>query len=310
MSTRHTRNSPDQVLEWLRSEPDLDELVAAYPRHWEHVQADIDRIVAGGDPETVKAYLAQVANPAPTLRGRAKPRRDLIADEIRRQMTLQTLQQALLAAANGGREGRARLGLVTGFVAQKLLFRRDLERKPASALLTRMAWPLLRQRRLLMPLVQPKGIYCFYTAALIGRLAWMIGPRRCLEIAAGDGTLARFLAVRGVSITATDDHSWQSRVTYPGDVQREDARTALRRHQPEVVVCSWPPPGNTFERWVFETPSVDLYVVIGSRQEHSAGDWDAYRGQESFAMVVDPRLSRLVLPPEIDPAVLVFRRHG
>jgi PAS domain S-box-containing protein len=34
--------------------------------------------------------------------------------------------------------------------------------------------------------------------------------------------------------------------------------------------CSWPPPGNTFEKAVFETPSVERYVVIGSRHRFAA----------------------------------------
>ena len=58
-----------------------------------------------------------------------------------------------------------------------------------------------------MPLVQPKGIYCFYSKPLIQDLAALIGQRSCIEIAAGDGTLSRFLAAKGVDLTATDDHS-------------------------------------------------------------------------------------------------------
>ena len=54
-------------------------------------------------------------------------------------------------------------------------------------------WPLLWQRRYLMPLVARKGIYCFYSARLVDRLAALIGDRPALEIAAGDGTLSRFL---------------------------------------------------------------------------------------------------------------------
>ena len=41
----------------------------------------------------------------------------------------------------------------------------------------------------------------------------------------------------------------------------------------------------------------------------AAGDWDAYEKQQSFAWSVDPVLSKLVLPPEIEPAVLVFWRR-
>jgi hypothetical protein len=78
----------------------------------------------------------------------------------------------------------------------------------------RLVWPLLWQRRFLMPLVGPKGIYCFYSKPLIRKLADMIGDRRTLELAAGDGTLARFLIGSGVNITATDDYSWRD-VSFP-----------------------------------------------------------------------------------------------
>jgi hypothetical protein len=298
-----------EVLDWLRSEPELDEMVEAYPDHWRQVEADLDRIIDRNDPEAIKKYLAELANPRPGLPGRARPKRELLAEEIRRQMTLQALQQAILAASNKGKTGRVRFGLFNGYVAQKILFRRALERKPASATVFRLLWPLLRQRRLLMPLVQAKGIYCFYTKQLIRELAAMIGDRTCLEIAAGDGTLSRFLTDAGVAVTATDDHSWQSRVEYPADVLPEDARTALRKHAPQVVLCSWPPPGNSFERIVFTTVSVDLYIVITSREENAASDWNSYRSQNTFTMTEEPQLSRLVLPPEIDPLVLAFRRN-
>ena len=65
------------------------------------------------------------------------------------------------------RRGRAwrpdPLRSLNGFVAQRLLFARGLERKPVSMRRFRLIWPLLWQRRRLMPLVQPKGIYCFYS---------------------------------------------------------------------------------------------------------------------------------------------------
>ena len=50
-------------------------------------------------------------------------------------------------------------------------------------------------------------------------------------------------------------------------------------------------------------------MVIGTRHEFGAGDWTAYRRQQTFDMVLDEDLSSLVLPPELDPAVLVFRRR-
>jgi hypothetical protein len=112
-----------------------------------------------------------------------------------------------------------------------------------------------------------------------------------------------------VSVAATDDGSWAA-VTLPAEVERLGARTALRERPAPVVLCSWPPAGNAFERSVFTTPGVELYVVIASRHRFAAGDWGAYEQQRSFDWGVDERLSRMVLPPEIDPAVLVFRRRA
>ena len=48
--------------------------------------------------------------------------------------------------------------------------------------------------------------------------------------------------------------------------------------------------------------------VIGSRHENSTGTWPAYRQQAGFDFVEDDRLSRLVLPPEVDHAVYTFTR--
>jgi hypothetical protein len=97
-------------------------------------------------------------------------------------------------------------------------------------------------------------------------------------------------------------------VRFGDDVVRQDAREALRARRPQVVVCSWPPAGNAFEREVFRTRSVELYVVIGSRHRFATGDWDAYERQTTFALEESPELSALVLPPELEAAVRLFRR--
>jgi hypothetical protein len=295
---------------WLETRPSLDELRAAYPAEWAVVERELSALAARRDPDALKRYLQTLADSRALSRQarRAQGERDALSAQVRRQMTIAAIEQMLLRAATGVNEGRVRFNLVNGYIAQKLLFERDLERKPVSLRLFRLVWPLLRQRRLLMPLVQPKGIYCFYSKPLIKRIAAMIGDQRCLEIAAGDGTLSRFLRDEGVPITATDDHSWSHTVEYPDLVVRQDARDALRERQPEVVICSWPPPGNTFEREVFETRSVQLYIAINSRHDFASGDRGAYERQDAFTFAEDASLTRLVLPPELEPAVHVFRR--
>ena len=76
------------------------------------------------------------------------------------------------------------------------------------------------------------------------------------------------------------------------------------------MICSWPPAGNDFEREVFETGSVELYVVVASKHQFATGNWEAYEEQTAFAFADDPALSKLVLPPELDAAVYVFRRRA
>jgi hypothetical protein len=219
-------------------------------------------------------------------------------------------ERTLLAAATGLAGGTVRLGRWSGTLIQALFFGRGLTRRPVPMRAFRFVWPLVTQRRLLMPLVQPRGIYCFYSLELVRALARLVGDRPALEIAAGDGTLARFLSAQGVAIRATDDQSWAHAVSYPADVERLDAAAALSRHAPRAVLCSFPPPGNAFERRVFTTPGVELYVVVTTRHRFAAGDWAAYEAQTAFAWAEEPALSALVLPPELDPAVLVFRRKG
>jgi hypothetical protein len=299
---------PDQVRAWLDRQPSLAELQEAYPAEWSVVQRELAEIVPRGDLEELKAYVRSLAAPPPRARG--KPVRGLdpaLAQEIRRQMAAAAIKQLSLSAATGVHEGRVRFNLVNGWVAQKLLFEDGLTRKPVSLPAFRTLWPLLWQRRFLMPLVGPQGIYCFYSKPLVRKLAEMIGDRSALEIAAGDGTLSRFLADAGVDITPTDDHSWRD-VKFPESVIRQDAREAIRSRQPQVVICSWPPAGNDFEREVFRTPGVELYVVIGSRHRFATGNWDDYEQQTAFELTEDEELSKLVLPPELDAAVYVFRR--
>ena len=307
---------PDEVARWLSRAPSLSEVRAVYPAEWDQVQRELAGVVQRGDAEAIKAYLVAAATPRPATPGHAPRQQAVVSDTIRRYLTVEATRQASLAARTGVRSGSVRFGLVNGWVLQRLLFEHGLRRKPVNLPAFRLLWPLLPQRRYLMPLVMPEGIYCFYTARLVRALAGIIGDRTCLEIAAGDGTLSRFLAGQGVAVTATDDFSWgldaqaDHRPEAAAAVTRRDAAAALRTHAPEVVICSWPPPGNLFERQVFTTPSVEHYVLVTSRHEVAAGDWKAYRGQTTFDFAEEARLSRLVVPADAGGAVYVFTRNS
>jgi hypothetical protein len=291
---------------WLEGDPPIADVRERFPAEWARVQRELATAVDADDVEAIKAYASRVAAPA-----KVRDEREAVSALARQRLAADALRQMGVAAATGVSGGRLRFGLVSGWLTQRLLFTGGgLERKPVSLRAFRLVWPLVRQKRYLMPLVEPRGIYCFYSDRLIARLAELIGDRECVEIAAGDGTLARFLRDAGVEIVATDDYSWQKTRREITDVVEQDARTALRERRPAVVVCSWPPAGNPFEKWVFKTPSVELYIVIGSRSEFAAGNWADYRSQDAFDLTEEPELSALVLPPEIASAVWVFRRRA
>ena len=306
---------PEKLLAWLQSQPTLDELGEKFPGLLEIVRRELAEIVAHGSPAGLPQYLKRMLQAERLLErnhrsshGNMKIAAALVEQIARTRMAHLAIKQHLISEATGVEKGKVRFNHINGYLAQKLLFADGLERKPVSLFWFRMVWPLLWQRRLLMPLVQPEGVYCFYSGELIAALASLIGRRTCLEIAAGDGTLTRFLTDRGVAVTATDDHSWNHAVSYPDFVVKRNAQEALREYAPEIVLCSWPPAGNAFEQQVFRTKSVQIYIVISSLHRFAAGNWDDYTLQTTFEFSEDRRLSRLVLPPELDAAVYIFRR--
>ncbi|MDZ4202136.1 MAG: hypothetical protein U1C96_08355 [Gallionella sp.] len=305
----------DNPWTWLQSMPDLEALGSAYPQEWEAVQNDLASLFEQAKPEDLKTYLDKAAQQsaasvkaAKLKPGDKKSAEIALTQYVRSRLAHLAVSRCSSAVAANGANGKGRLNLLNAFVAQKLLFAKDFERKPVAMFWFRLLWPLLWQRAALMPLVQPRGIYCFYSRELIAALIGMIASRRCLEIAAGDGTLSRFLQAQGVDIVATDNYGWKHAVQYPADVIKMEAAEALEKYAPQVVLCSWPPSNNDFERRVFNTASVQLYIVISSRHQFASGNWKDYTGQGTFSLAEDKALSRLVLPPELESAVYVFRR--
>ncbi len=239
---RVVRKRPREAIVWLRTHPTLEELCRHYPTEWAVVQQSIAEMQQRGGQEELRESLRAALRTAPHARDRQVSQGERVSAEVRRQMLVQAVRRASLIASTGVSTGSVRFGLVSGWILQRLLFRRALERKPVSMTAFRAIWPLLRQRRFLMPLVRPQGIYCFYSASLLTGLKDLVDDRPCVEIAAGDGTLSRLLRNVGVDVTATDDGSWSGSIDYPSDVVKESARTSLAKRSPRVVICSWPPP--------------------------------------------------------------------
>jgi len=299
----------------IASSENMEKIIRDYPSLWDEVNAGIMDVLASGRKEGLVDYMhsldsswksweAKIARSKndPGLIGKAVPAL------IKFKMSKYALDKLFLAVSTGGPSGKIRFSFLNGFILNRLLFAHDLVRKPVNHHLFRLVWPFITQKKILMPLVSRRGIYCFYTKKFVARLTGIIGERPCLEVAAGDGALSVFLKGSGVGITATDDYSWGKSVAYPGQVEKLDAARALKKYHPEVVLCSWPPPVNRFEARIFETPSVQHYIVIGSRHRFASGNRRAYEEQKNFTMAPAPDLSSLILPGENDNEVLIFSR--
>lgn len=229
---------------------------------------------------------------------------------IKARIAIDVIEQIHFAVQTGQYSGKVRFSLWEGYILQKLLFKKDLARKPVSLLWFKLLWPFIANKKLLMPLVGQKGIYCFYSQKLVKELAQLIGDTECLEIGAGDGTLTQFLTEQGVTCRATDDYSWSKYIQYPLSVEKLEAKQALNKYKPATVLCSWPPPGNSFEKTIFQEPNVRLYIVIGTNNPAFSGNHEAYQTPQGFIMEYDANLSSLILPPSKDHAVYLFRRKS
>ncbi|QDQ26951.1 SAM-dependent methyltransferase [Chitinimonas arctica] len=311
--TAERARTPEQTWSWLQTRPGLTALCQAYPAEWLAVRDELASVFARRQASELKALAERAGRrlrPGDAfLSGERQGRafEAFVQQQVRQTMTELAVRQFAFSAATGVRKGKVRFNLFNGLIAQKLLFERDLQRKPVSLFWFRLLWPLVWQKRRLIPLVEKRGIYCFYSARLIDELVRLIAGRPCIEIAAGDGTLSRFLSERGVAIQASDDGSWGEAAGSQA-VSRMDARDALKLGAPAVVLCSWPPANNPFERQVFRTRSVQTYIVIGSRSQFITGNWADYLAQTGFSLSESTELSRLVLPPELGAAVYVFNR--
>lgn len=359
--------STREKLVLLLGKPGLKQLIAACPEIWRETGTEINQRLAGlagtgkdaapgeAASTSLNAYIQELDAKAETWKttlAASKYNLGMVdrafRDLIKARMAWLALQNYYLAALGGQSKGTIRFNWLNGTLLQHLLFRQGFERKPVSLFWHRLVWPLITQKKILMRLVYRKGIYCFYSRRLVKALAILIrqtldalpdeavGAQPVVEIAAGDGTLSRFLRAEGCPCLATDDLSWESsaravRDLPPDSVLPLDAAAAIRTHHPAVVICSWPPAGNSFERQVFLSPHTRLYIVIGSRHQFASGNWHDYLrfaeplgphtvpatleagprgGKFPFTVELSEELSRAVLPRELDNAVLVFRRKA
>ena len=179
-----------------------------------------------------------------------------------------------------------------------------------SSLAVKALWPLVRNKIAAVATAKKLGFYCLYTDRFIKLVKTLSRDQKVLEIAAGSGVLSLLLQKAGVECRATDDLSWGHAVRFGRHVEDLDAAKAIKTYVPKVVLCSWPPPENTFEKSVFLSPSVETYIVVGSKHHFASGARADYLNQKNFTMEVVPGVDRLLAPPGLGGEVLVFTRKS
>jgi hypothetical protein len=189
-----------------------------------------------------------------------------------------------------------------------LFFTKNGVRKAPSYLIFNILWRVISNKAGLIALLQKRGIYCVYSKDFAKKLAKKFSGKIFLEIGAGDGTLSLLLEKYGASIQSCDNQSWEHKIQYPDWIEKIDGVKALKKYNPQVVICSWPPPDNPFELAIFLHPSVEYYIVIGSIHEFSTGNRRVYANAINYGFkLMDLDYSKYLLPVETQQQVLIFK---
>ena len=205
--------------------------------------------------------------------------------------------RALDAHAGFPSRGGGRTAIAARAAFAKLVWLRSGERRlPGLAALDRaLAGLAPRELEWLCELAPLGPLYLLPTRAWVSALAREVralGAKRVLEVAAGDGFLSRALAAAApdLDVVASDSHAWadpRARMSpaerrahhgahVPGiragaNVLRLEARAAIRRVKPDVVLAAWLPPGPLLDR-IIAAPA-RFVLEIGAAGGVTSGAW-------------------------------------
>lgn len=286
----------------------LEELQAEYPGHWKKVKDAMEVAVRESDNVRLDELVRPVLPAARNAKIPSKKELNNLKDKLIEQRLAALCIQTYLKHSFSDGVIQQSVTLFDRLIYRILLFDKRCRRKIVNRHLFKMLWPLVKNPNLLLPMAESRGIYGFHSKELLKGLVEIIGNRKCLEIGAGDGALSASLSQMNVDITASDDYSWSDRIKFGATVHKADAKTALETFSPDVVICSWPPPLNNFESYVFATNAVQTYIVIGGYGPNHFGNWGEYKRQENFSMINEERLAPYFFPPDLNCRVYVFNR--
>ncbi len=123
-------------------------------------------------------------------------------------------------------------------------------------------------------------------------------PVKILEICAGNGRLTHFVTRKlneklsgKFEMVACDDNSWANPGIWSKTIKRNfpvekiDHKTAMAKHHPGIVVCSWMPPNTDLTADLRKDPNLDEYLLIGEASGVCGRDfetWGIGRGPAPF----------------------------
>lgn len=307
----HTEKNSSKMSPYGTDVP-LKDLAQRHPHIWQDVITNLRKNVSGGRGDMLAAWRQGAL--ADLARLRLSPGENLGPDStdlLKAQMTLLAIDQ--FVEVTTGKSG-LRPSLKDRAVMSYLILPRILNQVVTTIDFDRR-WGWLNEKIWAAAELQRQSIWSVPTLELIDRFTEHCQGKKVLELGAGRGLLYGPLRDRGLDITAVDDQSWHINPSRPksrpgGAIETMDAREALNKLRPDVVLCSWPPAGNTFEEHIFESPSVRLYLAVVSRHSFASGNWSSYKNQTNFDCSISEPLNRLLRPLETEQQVLIFRRKN
>jgi hypothetical protein len=141
-----------------------------------------------------------------------------------------------------------------------------------------------------------KGMFAFVSKEWTKPLVQWIGKRKCLEVMAGAGWLAKALSDDGVNIIATDNHSWINDRGWVKmfDVEELDAiqSVILYGHNIDILIISWPYMDNvafqTIKQLHIQNPN-SLIIYIGENYGGCTADDEFF---EHFEEIEDEKFNK------------------
>ena len=139
----------------------------------------------------------------------------------------------------------------------------------------------------LMLFAYKKAIYSYFTEELIQWIFDNVYLTNAIEIGSGNGSLCRFLGIRGTDSKIQDSPevkryyqlARQPTIKYPYYVEKIDAISAIQKYHPSTVIASWvtqkynenkPGLGGSIygvdEKYIID--NVDRYIFIGNEKTH------------------------------------------